>query len=34
MRRYKLGLRGREFEIDVDELAADRFEVVVGGQTY
>ena len=27
MRRYTLGLRGREFVIDVQELAADRFEV-------
>ncbi len=34
MRRYNLGLQGREFVIDVQELAADRFEVTVGGQTY
>ena len=34
MRRYTLGLRGREFVIDVQELAADRFEVVVGDETY
>jgi biotin carboxyl carrier protein len=34
MRRYTLGLGGREFVIDVQELAADRFEVVVGGESY
>jgi biotin carboxyl carrier protein len=34
MRRYTLGLGGREFVIDVQELAADRFEVVVGDQHY
>jgi len=34
MRRYTLGLGGREFVIDVQELAADRFEVVVGEQHY
>jgi glutaconyl-CoA/methylmalonyl-CoA decarboxylase subunit gamma len=34
MRRYTLGLAGREFVIDVHELAADRFEVVVGEQRY
>ena len=34
MRRYTLGLRGREFVIDVEELAADCFEVVVGEETY
>jgi biotin carboxyl carrier protein len=34
MRRYKLGLRGREFVIDVQELSADRFEVVVGDESY
>ncbi len=34
MRRYKLGLRGREFVIDVQELSADRFAVQVGGETY
>jgi len=33
-RRYTLGLRGREFVIDVHEIAADRFEVVVGEETY
>lgn len=34
MRRYTLGLRGREFVVDVQELAADRFEVVVGDERY
>ncbi len=34
MRRYRLEIRGREFVIDVDELAANRFEVVVGRETY
>jgi biotin carboxyl carrier protein len=34
MRRYKLDIRGKEFLIDVDELAANRFEVVVGDETY
>jgi glutaconyl-CoA/methylmalonyl-CoA decarboxylase subunit gamma len=34
MRRYRLGVRGREFVIDVQELAADRFEVVVGDEHY
>jgi biotin carboxyl carrier protein len=34
MRRYTLGLRGREFVVDVQELAADRFEVVVGEERY
>jgi len=33
-RRYTLGLRGREFVIDVHELADDRFEVVVGDEIY
>jgi glutaconyl-CoA/methylmalonyl-CoA decarboxylase subunit gamma len=33
-RRYTLGLRGREFVIDVHEVAADRFEVVVGDETF
>jgi biotin carboxyl carrier protein len=33
-RRYTLGLRGREFVVDVHELDADRFEVVVGDETY
>ena len=30
MRRYTLGIGGREFVIDVQELDADRFEVAVG----
>ncbi len=34
MRRYTLGLGGREFVIDVQEIDADRFEVVVGGERY
>jgi biotin carboxyl carrier protein len=33
-RRYTLGLRGREFVIDVHEVAADRFEVVVGDESF
>jgi len=34
MRRYRLDIRGREFLIDIDELAANRFSVVVGDETY
>jgi glutaconyl-CoA/methylmalonyl-CoA decarboxylase subunit gamma len=34
MRRYQLQIRGREFVIDVDELGANRFQVVVGDETY
>jgi biotin carboxyl carrier protein len=34
MRRYRLDIRGKAFVIDVEELAADRFEVVVGEQSY
>jgi biotin carboxyl carrier protein len=34
MRRYRIEIRGREFVIDVDDVAADRFDVVVGGETY
>jgi biotin carboxyl carrier protein len=34
MRRYRLEIRGREYSIDVQELAADEFEVVVDGETY
>jgi biotin carboxyl carrier protein len=34
MRRYTLEIRGREFVIDVQEQAADRFEVAVGGESY
>ena len=33
-RRYTLGLRDREFVIDVHEVDADRFEVTVGDETY
>lgn len=34
MRRYKLDISNRKFVIDVQELAADRFEVIVGDTTY
>ena len=34
MRRYNLGLGGREFVIDVQELTADSFEVLVGDERY
>ena len=34
MRRYTLGIAGREFVIDVQEIDADRFEVEVGDQRY
>ena len=34
MRRYTLGIAGREFVIDVQEIDADRFEVAVGDQRY
>lgn len=34
MRRYTLTIGGREFVVDVDDLAADRFAVQVGGQSY
>mgnify|MGYP000629742373 CR=1 FL=1 len=34
MRRYTLNISDKEFVLDVQELAADRFEVVVGGETY
>jgi glutaconyl-CoA/methylmalonyl-CoA decarboxylase subunit gamma len=34
MRRYTLEIRGREFVIDVEEEAADRFAVTVGGESY
>lgn len=34
MRRYTLGLNGRDFVLDVQELSADSFAVVVGGQQY
>jgi len=33
MRRYRLDIRGKEFLIDVDELAANRCKVVVGKDT-
>lgn len=34
MRRYKLEIRGKEYVIDVQELAADSFEVFVGNEAY
>jgi propionyl-CoA carboxylase alpha chain len=34
MRRYTLGLNGRDFVIDVQELSADSFAVLVGGEQY
>jgi biotin carboxyl carrier protein len=34
MRRYRLEIRGKDFVIDVEELAADRFAVMVGNQSY
>ena len=34
MRRYTLGIAGREFVIDVQEIDADRFEVALGDQRY
>jgi biotin carboxyl carrier protein len=34
MRRYTLDISDREFVVDVQELAADRFEVFVGDESY
>ncbi len=34
MRRYTLGLNGRDFVIDVQELSADSFAVLVDGAQY
>ena len=34
MRRYKLDISDREFVVDVQEIAADRFAVVVGDESY
>jgi biotin carboxyl carrier protein len=34
MRRYTLKIRDREFELDVQEIDADRFEVMVGDESY
>ncbi len=34
MRRYNLGLGGRDFVIDVQELTAESFEVFVGDERY
>jgi glutaconyl-CoA/methylmalonyl-CoA decarboxylase subunit gamma len=34
MRRYRVEIRGKDFVIDVEEFAADRFAVTVGNQSY
>ena len=34
MRRYRMTVGGRDFELDVQELSADRFDVSVGGECY
>jgi len=34
MRRYTLHIRGKEYVIDVQEMTADSFEVVVGNEAY
>jgi biotin carboxyl carrier protein len=34
MRRYTLDIRDRTLTIDIEELAADRFHVIVDGETY
>ena len=34
MRRYRIEIRGREFVIDIDNLAANRFAVTVGDELY
>jgi biotin carboxyl carrier protein len=34
MRRYKLNITGKDYTIDVQELAADRFYVRVGDEAY
>jgi len=34
MRRYTLDIRGKTFTIDIEELDADRFHVVVDSETY
>ncbi len=34
MRRYTVSVDGTPYTIDVEETAADRFEVTVGGQTF
>ncbi len=34
MRRYTLDISDREFVIDVQELAANRFQVIVGDESY
>lgn len=32
MRRYNITVNGREFDLDVQELGADRFTVTIGGE--
>jgi len=34
MRRYTLNINSTEFVVDVQEAGADKFDVVVGGETY
>lgn len=34
MRRYTMNISDREFVVDVQELAADQFSVLVGGESY
>ncbi|HMQ29894.1 MAG TPA: acetyl-CoA carboxylase biotin carboxyl carrier protein subunit [Chloroflexaceae bacterium] len=34
MRRYRLTIAGRPFVVDVEELAADRFTIVLDGQSF
>jgi biotin carboxyl carrier protein len=34
MRRYTLNVNSTEFVVDVEEAGADKFDVVVAGQTY
>jgi biotin carboxyl carrier protein len=34
MRRYTLDIRGKAFVVDVEEVAADQFQVVVDGEAY
>ena len=34
MRRYTLAINNREFTLDVQEISADQFEVVVGDEPY
>jgi biotin carboxyl carrier protein len=34
MRRYRIEVAGRAFEVDVDDVGADRFQVVVEGRRF